>query len=165
MKQLKNLKSPWVMLLIGPPLSGKSTFIRNNPDIFKDSVIISRDQIVLDLHGSDDYNLAFKEVNQKLVDKTLRQKLEDHSRLGDNIVIDMTNLTSKRRRTNLSYFGDEYQKIGVIFTILGEKEYELRNIRRNEEENKWIPPHVIKNMISSYQTIDTSEGFNKVLTV
>ena len=31
------------------------------------------------------------------------------------------------------------------------------------EENKTIPEHVIKSMIASYQPIDKSEGFNKII--
>lgn len=165
MNKLKGIKSPWVMLLVGPPLSGKSTFIRNNSEFFEDSTIISRDQILLDLHGSDNYELAFKEVNQKEVDRILSNSIRDASVLGKNVVIDMTNLTKKRRRNSLNYFGDEYYKVAVIFPILSDSEYERRNLSRKESENKWIPPHVIKNMISSYQTIDKlDEGINKVFT-
>lgn len=44
---IDKLKEPYVLLLIGPPLVGKSTWIRNNFSN-KPVTIISRDQIVMD---------------------------------------------------------------------------------------------------------------------
>ena len=69
---LDKLKDPYVIILIGPPLSGKTTWINKNfePGSFE---LISRDQIVLDLHGEDDYNTAFNTVDQKEVDRILKE--------------------------------------------------------------------------------------------
>ena len=61
---LKHLKEPFVIILIGPPLSGKSTWIRNN---FPTTDVISRDEIVMEVYGSRNYDDAFKNVNQKLI--------------------------------------------------------------------------------------------------
>ena len=83
-----------LMLLIGTPLSGKSTFIREN---YPNTIVISRDELVMELFGSNDYNKAFKEVNHKEVDKLLDLKLKE-ANLGDSdVIIDMTNMVSKRR--------------------------------------------------------------------
>jgi predicted kinase len=163
MIDLKKLKEPYVILLIGPPLSGKTTFIRNT---FKDESfeLISRDQIVMDVYGSDDYNEAFNRVDQKEVDKVLVNTMISVSKSKKNAIIDMTNLSSKRRRYNLSFF-DDYYKMAVIFPILDESEYERRNSKRTLEERKTIPMHVIKNMISSYQPIKHDEGFDRVISI
>ena len=77
----------------------------------------------------------------------------------------MTNMTSKRRSNTLSNFGDEYTKIGVIFPIVGMDEYKRRNDKRELEESKFIPEHVIKRMISSYQKIREDEGFDKIISL
>jgi predicted kinase len=163
MIDLKKLKEPYVILLIGPPLSGKTTFIRNT---FKDESfeLISRDQIVMDVYGSDDYNEAFNRVDQKEVDKVLVNTMISVSKSKKNAIIDMTNLSSKRRKYNLSFF-DDYYKMAVIFPILDESEYERRNSKRTLEERKTIPMHVIKNMISSYQPIKHDEGFDRVISI
>ena len=63
-----------LMLLIGTPLSGKSTFIREN---YPNTIVISRDELVMEVFGSNDYNKAFKEVNHKEVDKILDLKLKE----------------------------------------------------------------------------------------
>ena len=161
---ISKLKKPWVMVLIGPPLSGKDTWIRNNPEL-KDAVMISRDQILLDVSQTDDYNLAFKTVNQKEVDKKLNSLLVDTGRSDKNAIINMTHMARKRRTYNLKFFPNHY-KIAVIFPQLSDEEYKRRNQKRNEEENKFIPDHVIKSMISSYQTVDKQkEGFDKVISL
>ena len=154
---------PWVILLIGPPLSGKTTFIRK---YFKDIDynLISRDQIVLDVHGSDDYNSAFKSVNQREVDRLLSRRFIEYSSSKKNVIIDMTNMTSRRREQSLSYFKG-YYKIAIIFPILSKEEYIKRDKKRSSEEMKSIPMGVINNMISSYQVISKSEGFDKVISL
>ena len=68
---IKNLKEPFVIILIGPPLSGKSTWIREN---FPTTEVISRDEIVMEVYGSRNYTEAFKSVDQKEVDKVKTDK-------------------------------------------------------------------------------------------
>lgn len=157
------LPEPYILVLIGPPLSGKDTLIRNlNIPNLK---VISRDQILLDVYGSDNYDEAFKNVNQKDVDRELQKQLLDASENQNNVIINMTNMTSKRRSHNLKNFGGDFKKIAVIFPILEWSEYEKRNNKRKLEEQKFIPIHVLKNMISSYQPIRDTEGFDKVITL
>jgi len=163
MINLDKLKEPYVIILIGPPLSGKTTWVRQNfePGTFE---MISRDEIVMDVYGDDDYNTAFKNVDQKEVDRILISKMRDAADQGKNTIIDMTHMNSKRRKYNLSFFEDHY-KLAVIFPILSDQEYDLRNKKRTQEENKTIPFHVIKNMISSYQPIKETEGFDRVISI
>ena len=161
---IKHLKEPYVLVLIGPPLSGKDHFIRQNFSD-KDVVMISRDQILLDVYGSDNYDEAFKNVDQKKVDVELANQLRQASVDKKNVIINMTNMTSKRRSHNLSYFSNDYLKVAVIFPILEWDEYRRRNLKRQQEEKKSIPEQVIKNMISSYQPIREDEGFDKVISL
>lgn len=157
-----NTKEPFAMILVGPTLSGKSTFIRKN---YPDIDVISRDEIVMQLHGSRDYNAAFREVDQKMADKILSQRLSDAGSSKKSVIIDMTNMTAKRRRQSLANFGSEFEKIAVVFPILSDEEYERRNIARNSKESKWIPPHVIKSMVDSYEEPTGEEGFDRIFFV
>jgi len=159
---IKNLKEPFVIILIGPPLSGKTTWIREN---FPTTEVISRDEIVMEVYGSRNYTEAFKSVDQKEVDKVLTQKFLDANKEKKNVIVDMTHMASKRRKQNLNYFTDDYYKLGVIFPILSDEEYEKRNQKRIEEENKDLPMKIVKSMISSYQPITPDEGFNKVISL
>ena len=148
------------MMLIGPTLSGKSTYIRNN---YPNVQVISRDEVVMEVFGSRDYNLAFKEVNQKEVDRVLAKRLKDKNDLKTNVIIDMTNMTVKRRMVTLRNFDKDFSRIAVVFPILSDEEYSKRNIGRNAKENKWIPPFVIKSMIDSYQEPTLDEGYDRII--
>jgi predicted kinase len=159
---LKHLKEPFVIILIGPPLSGKSTWIREN---FPTTEVISRDETVMEVYGSRNYTEAFNNVDQKEVDRVLTQKFLDANASKKNVIVDMTHMASKRRKQNLNYFSNDYYKLGVIFPILSDDEYERRNQKRIEEENKDLPMRIVKSMISSYQPITPDEGFNKVITL
>jgi predicted kinase len=157
---MKNIKEPFVMMLIGPTLSGKSTYIRNN---YPNTEVISRDEIVMQVFGSRDYNLAFKEVNQKEVDRILSLRLKEANDLKKSVIIDMTNMTAKRRLATLINFDENFSRIAIVFPILPEEEYTKRNIDRNAKENKWIPPAVIKSMIDSYEEPTSEEGYDRVI--
>ena len=159
---LKYLKEPFVIILIGPPLSGKSTWIREN---FPTTEVISRDETVMEVYGSRNYTEAFNNVDQKEVDRVLTQKFLDANASKKSVIVDMTHMASKRRKQNLNYFSNDYYKLGVIFPILSDDEYERRNQKRIEEENKDLPMKIVKSMISSYQPITPDEGFNKVITL
>lgn len=159
---LKTLKEPFVIILVGPPLSGKSTWIRQN---FPDINVISRDEILMEVYGSRNYTEAFQNVNQKEVDRVLDSRLKEANSSNQNVIIDMTHMTSKRRKQNLNYFSSDFYKLAVIFPILSDDEYVRRNNKRIEEENKDLPMYVIKNMISSYQNIKDDEGFNRVISL
>lgn len=157
---MKNIKEPFVMMLIGPTLSGKSTYIRNN---YPNTTVISRDEIVMEVFGSRDYNLAFKEVDQKEVDRVLATRLKEANDLKTNVIVDMTNMVVKRRMTTLRNFDESFSRVAVVFPILSEEEYTKRNIDRNDKENKWIPPFVIKSMIDSYQEPTLEEGYDRII--
>lgn len=159
---LKNLKQPFVVILIGPPLSGKSTWIRNN---FPDVEVISRDETLMEVYGSRNYTEAFNNVDQRRVDAVLESKFKNANDEKKSVIVDMTHMGSKRRKMNLNYFTDDYYKIGVIFPILSDEEYQRRNEKRKKEENKDIPFNVIKRMISQYQPIREDEGFDKVISL
>ena len=159
---IKNLKEPFVIILIGPPLSGKTTWIREN---FPTTEVISRDETVMEVYGSRNYTEAFNNVDQKEVDRVLTQKFLDANVAKKNVIVDMTHMASKRRKQNLNYFTNDYYKLAVIFPILSEEEYVKRNQKRIEEENKDLPMGIVKSMISSYQPITSDEGFNKVISL
>lgn len=154
------LKEPFVILLVGPTLSGKSTWIRNN---YPNVDVISRDEIVMEVAGTRDYNKAFDTVDHKVVDKVLIERLTEANTTKTSTIVDMTNMTVKRRRQTLQYFDDGFYKVAVVFPLLSDEEYQRRNIDRNAKENKWIPPTVIKSMIDSYQEPTTSEGFDNII--
>ena len=151
---------PYLLLLIGLPLSGKSTWIKRN---YPDTKVISRDDLVMEVYGSDNYSEAFKNVDQKEVDRLLDLRLKEANLNKENVIVDMTNLTPKRRKQTLRYFSSDYDKVAIAFPILEDTEYSDRNNFRKLNENKWIPPFVLKSMLDSYVVPTLDEGFNDII--
>ena len=153
-----------VIFLVGPPLSGKDTFLRKNN--YENYEIISRDDIMMSLHNNDDYTEAFKSVNQKLVDKLLNEKIYSAINSKKNVVINMTNLTVRSRHRNLCKFCQEiYDRIAIVFPKLTTDEYKIRNQKRKEEYNKFIPIEVINDMVEKWEKVTLEEGFNTIVNL
>lgn len=150
-----------VVIMVGTPLVGKTTYIKEH---YPNHGIISRDEILMEVAGTRDYNLAFRKADQKLVDKILLQRLTDAGKSDKNFVIDMTHMTSGRRKSNLSYFKNHY-KVAVIFPFLSKSEWEVRNEKRKREEDKNIPWEVMEKMKSSYEPVKENEGFDELIYV
>lgn len=74
-----------IIVMVGTPLSGKSTYVKNNYPHYK---VISRDDIIMELSNSDNYNDAWLNVDQKLVDKIYNERLNTLLSNNENIVID-----------------------------------------------------------------------------
>lgn len=171
MKRLKEIlesKQPYVVLLIGTPLSGKSTFLIKH---FSDEkyTLISRDEILMEVAGTRDYNEAWnilsdKKDGQKQVDKKLKYRLITLAKAGENVIIDMTNLTIKSRRKHLAKFPKHF-KSAIIFEFLSTEEYIIRNEKRKIEESKGMSPEVMERMKSSYEEVTDEEGFDLVIKV
>lgn len=160
---MKNKNTPYILILVGAPLSGKSFFIKEYlKNVDSNARIVSRDELVMEVYGSDDYNAAFKEVNQKDVDRLLDLRLKEVNINKENVIIDMTNMVVSRRVKTLRYFSDDYYKEVIVFPVLETEEYDRRNKERNANENKWIPPFVISSMLNSYQEPTLDEGFDKI---
>jgi predicted kinase len=157
---MKN-KKPFIKVLIGPPCSGKSTWVKNNTS--PTDVVLSRDAIVLELCPDMNYTDAFNTCNQKEVDKIFKKRFSDAIMNGDNIIIDKTNLTSTSRKKLLANIPDEYFKVAVLFDW-DKKELLKRNIERNVKEGKFIPEKVFDDMINSFVPVRDDEGFDKVIS-
>ncbi len=160
--RLNELNTPFVILMSGVPMSGKSTWINENTKGI-DINIISRDSIMMDVYGSNNYSEAYNNVDHKKVDKVLLQTILNANSRKDNVIIDMTNLSPKIRKRNLSYFSDDYTKVVVTFPILSKDEYDKRNNYRKVNENKYIPFNVLNNMINSYTLPTYDEGFDLII--
>lgn len=162
----KNLVTPYVLVLVSPPLGGKSTFCKKyKEEVDENVIIINRDEILLELSDTTDYNLAFKCVKQSLVDKVLKERLIEADSSEQNVIIDMCHVSIKSRNANIKYFSKNYNKVAVIFPILSDSEYHNRNKSRMLTECKNISIGVVKRMINCYEPINENENFDKVIHI
>ena len=144
---------------------GKSTALKEWVATFKGEVtVISRDAIVMELHDNDNYSQAINSVDQKEVNRKLNEAIEYANYNGENTIIDMTNLSSKKRRQTLAKF-DDYYKVAVIFPVPKMEELFERNKIRAEKENKFIRKEIIISMVNSFNPINDNEGINKIISL
>jgi predicted kinase len=148
-----------VVVMVGPPLSGKSTIIKEIKDYAE---IVSRDDIVMELGNGLNYKDSFKTVNQKDVDKLLKKRMVDLGKTTENVVIDMTNLSPKRRKNHLAKFPKHY-KIACVLDIPKIEVLFERNEKRFKEEEKFISKGVIETMYNSIKYPTKEEGFDNII--
>jgi len=161
---LDNTIQPYVLMLIGPPVSGKDTLLRKMD--LENAHMISRDDILMSLHNTDNYADAFQTADQKLVDRILNEQIQENIDKKRSVIINMTNLTKRSRNKHLSKFPSKlYTKIAVVFPRLQLSEYEVRNNVREKEINKSIPMTVINDMLNKWESVTSDEGFDIIINL
>lgn len=138
---------PKLIMMMGLPASGKSTVVLKKYTN-RDYHTLSRDSLVMEMAGTRDYNLAWSTVDHKAVDVELGKRFQSMVKCGYNIVIDMTNMSKKKRNSFLSQASD-YQKEAVLVTCDLDEIYK-RLMKRLETEGKGIPKGVIESMMASF---------------
>lgn len=159
---LQTQKLPVLVVLVGPPLSGKDTLLRLLD--LANFTILSRDEILLALAKHREYRKAYQEMDPEKVDALFNQKLWQAYYNKENVIINKTNLRTKGRRFLTSAFKG-YHKVAVVFNLLSIEEYFARNQKRKLAEHKEIPEEVIQGMISSYEPVTKDEGFDEVFYI
>jgi len=147
-----------LIMLVGIPTSGKSTF-SNNPK-YKDYIRVSSDDILQEVakERQQSYNTVFKgniRFAQIAMMKVLRKAIED----GKSIIWDQTNLTKKQRREKLKYIPDTYKKTAVYFVV----SLETALKRNTQRPGKVIPPEILERMIKEYELPTNEEGFDEII--
>jgi predicted kinase len=150
---------PTITFLVGPPASGKSTWVSKNVG---DEIVISRDNILDDMRK--EYNLSYSEsfANselQKKVNVALNNHIAKSIQSYKDIVVDMTNMNRRSRSMILSKIPNVYTKNAVVFNV--PKPELLRRLKNREmETGKSIPLHVVDSFIDSYEKPTNSEFDN-----
>ena len=162
---MKNTGNPKLTVLVGPPCSGKSTWMASN---VVGDVVISRDALVeaagakrgLNYSESFKFLNANKDVSDTEVDGVLSSTMVEARNAGKDVVIDMTNMSKKGRRRWVTEFA-KYDKKAVVF-LTGFEELKKRNKIRAEKTGKYIPSHVLQDMCIRYSMPTYAEGFNDI---
>lgn len=149
-------------MLVGVPGSGKSTYAKKfNEQQNGKYTIVSRDNKMIEFARPNvDYTTAFKEQDAKFVDAMLNACFQASLANKEDIIIDMTNLTTSSRRRTLSQVGSDYTKYVLYFPIT--EELMLQRAEARKAEGKNIPEHVLKDMLKRFEMPIEEEGFNMI---
>ena len=146
-----------LIMTVGVPGSGKSTWIRNNKT--DEMLWVSRDKIRFDKLKEDDDYFAYE-------DEVFEQFLEEiiwGLEMGKTVFADATHLNKKARAkvlNKVAKFADEIECVWI--------DTELDTaIERNEqrEGRARVPRGVIRRMYFSMEEPQLEEGFNKIAII
>lgn len=177
-----------VVMLVGLPMSGKSTFLKNknvvrdailkmNISYKKDDLILSSDDIVS--HIADVLRLTYNETwdiihphlsnafeyhVKDFFEMSNRSLNESGSVIFDLLFWDQTNLSKKSRMKKLSMIPEGWKKVALYFPEPSSEELKKRKQKR-KEEGKEISNKVYKSMKQSFDFPDVEEGFDEVFRI
>lgn len=156
-----------MVVMIGPPGSGKSTLIAAMREEGLDFRVASTDDIV-DAYATENgltYSQAHQRVNWKEAQSKFKTTIRQSANDGVSFIIDRTNMGEKVRR---GYF-DAIRNRGYTSIALNlqcdDRELQKRIDERAASTGKFIPPKILKEMMDRYDAPQTREGFNVIIDV
>ena len=146
-------------ILIGLPGSGKSTYAQECVKQMENCVWLSsdniREEVLTSVEDQADNDLVFNLMFERTI---------ENLKLGNDVIYDATNVSSKRRRELIKQIRKEiglaHEIIAVMFAIPFKE-----CVKRNEERERSVPYGVIDRMYKRFEVATTAEGFDYVLTV
>lgn len=143
---------PTLYMAVGLPGSGKSTWAENNKEYYN-FFIHSSDAIRGELGDVND------QINNENVFSILHKRIKEDLLVGNNVFMDATNLSRKRR---VHFLQNQLKnipckKICVLFAT-----DHLECLRKNSERGRIVPDEVINRMFKSFETPWYTEGFDTI---
>lgn len=138
-----------MIMLIGLPGSGKSTYATRYKSKNSDVAIISSEIVRKELLRDKNKHLDGTEVHKIMRDRTI-----DFLNSDIDVIYDATNINRKRRISFLNSLPEGTIKIGVIFAT----PFELCK----EQNAEKVPFEVMNNMYKNFHMPCLGEGFNKL---
>ena len=161
MQDLSN--QPELILLVGLPGSGKSTYIKNllaNSD--KQYQVLSTDNYIE--RESSKVGKTYSEGYADFIDaasKNINIEFRQAVNAKQNIIWDQTNLSAKKRKGILSQLKN-YKKTAIVFEVPNDELF-ARLEKRGQETGKYISKKIIEDMQSRYEKPTYDEGFDQLI--
>ena len=156
-----------LIILVGPPASGKSTWREKFlSDAEGDWVVASTDDLV-EAWASErglTYDEAHSQAPWGQFNKTFKTMYQSALKDGKNVIIDRTSMSAKNRS---DYFKDlpEDTVVEAVVFVVDDVELKRRLKARGEATGKNIPLVALFAMQKRYQSPTLAEGFHKLTYV
>ncbi len=151
-----------MILMVGVPGSGKSTWLRTHQKYFNDlHTIVSRDEIRFSyLKDGDNYFDYEKEVWKDFI-----EQIKDGLATQEEVYVDATHINERNRTKlfralNSALYGVELEAVYFdlpLETIIAQN--------ANRTGRQFVPPEAIENMYKQLQAPSFEEGFNRIYTI
>lgn len=153
---------PEVIMMVGLPGSGKSTWI-NNADLTSDYFLYSTDSVVEEYAALT--RRTYSEVFPAIIrdaEKMMNAALAEAIKSGRDVIWDQTNLSVSSRKKKLARFPSNYRKVALVFPTPAKEQHEAW-LNSPERDGKWIPPHILASMTATFEMPTEAEGFHEVI--
>ena len=151
-------------MLVGIPGSGKSTWIKKNQPKWKNTVVVSPDEIRKELLGSIN-----DQSNKSEIFKFAKELIIGHLKNEKNVVLDATSTDTPKRIPFIESIYNEvpFQKIALVFYVSRrESKRRIRKDIQNNVDRCDVPNIIIDEQYTMFEeTLKSlpSEGF-KIVT-
>ncbi len=156
-----------LIILIGPPASGKSTWrAKFLASTTEEWVVASTDDLVDE--WAAERGLTYDEAHSKApwgqFNKTFKYAYRNALSDGKNVIIDRTSMSAKNRK---DYFKDlpEGTEVEAVVFVVDDAELKRRMQARKEVTGKSVPYVALMSMQKRYQAPTLDEGFTKITYV
>jgi len=149
-EELRKKIVPQLILLRGASNSGKSALARR---LYSDYTVVGFDTFLMKRYPRLDYNLANKEwfkltkVEKGLFKNEREREFMTLLAQRENIVVDETNISLSQIEGNLKWVDTGIYDVHVVEIDVELPILKERNLKRSIDTGKFIPPHVIKDMV------------------
>jgi predicted kinase len=156
-----------LIILIGPPASGKSTWRAKFLAGTSDEWIVASTDDLVDAWASE-RGMTYDEAHSKApwgeFNKTFKYAYRNALKAGKNVIIDRTSMSAKNRK---DYFKDlpEGTEVEAVVFVVDDVELKRRMAARKEATGKSVPYVALMSMQKRYQAPTLDEGFHKITYV
>ena len=153
-------KHKTLMVMVGIPGAGKSTWIQNHKFHLQDFIIVSRDKIRFSmLKDGEDYFSHENEVWETFIAE-IKKNLEE----GGRVIVDATHINIASRTKLLKALGNTLKNTFIEAIVLDTSLQTCleHNELRKENLRAYVPKSQIRRMYASFTIPELEEGFDEI---
>ena len=147
-----------LIMMIGIPGSGKSTYARHLMNHLDNVVIHSSDSIRKELSGSEQETTINKEVFS-----LLHRRMMIDLQHGKDVIYDATNLDVRNRRNIIRLVRSQLKGVEIIAMVMDSDMEECKAF--NLKRERVVPDHILNKMQKDYTVPSLDEGFDRIVLV